>query len=206
MRRTSEIRHNGCRRMQGEQKTGGSTLSNRDPTFIIPSLSFTSTIHSYDTTTDCASPRVYLKHAVNAAVARYQGLVLGVLAHVAEGTARALQEVGRGRVHLHAAKDDGDPAVLPDDFLEQRVVERQGPQQVARRLQQVVPLHVLLHHRADEPDAVSGDEQLVGFVPRQDREHAAAGLLLSTLCPATCFFETVKEVGGGVGSVKQRGA
>jgi len=57
-------------------------------------------------------------------VLRNQVLVVRVLAHVAQGATARLEEVRSSRVLPHASKHRGNASLLPNDFLEQRVVER----------------------------------------------------------------------------------
>lgn len=65
-----------------------------------------------------ASPFLYLKHALHAAVLRNQTLVVRVLAHVAQGPAARLEKVGGPRVLTHAPKHRGNAPLLANDLLQ----------------------------------------------------------------------------------------
>ena len=64
---------------------------------------------------------------------RDEVLVVRVLAHIAQGAARALDEVGAGEMGRHALENKRDAPLSPDDLLDEAVVERETPEQITHR-------------------------------------------------------------------------
>lgn len=60
-------------------------------------------------------------------------LVVRVLAHIAQGAARALDEVGAGEMRRHALEDERDAPLPPDNLLDETVVERETPEKITHR-------------------------------------------------------------------------
>lgn len=54
-------------------------------------------------------------------------LVVSVLAHVAQGTAGTLDQLGAGEVGRHALQDEGDASLSSHNLLDKAVVEGEAP-------------------------------------------------------------------------------
>lgn len=70
----------------------------------------------------------------HASVRSDEVLVVRVLAHVAQGTASTLDQLGAGEVGRHAFQDEGNASLSPHNLLYKAVVEGEAPQQIADRL------------------------------------------------------------------------